>query len=435
MNSYPPVPTQYAGWADLFNVLYLVCACSGAVVTAAKAMAWWKERSPELLALVVTRCITIVAFLGGMPWLQDHLAQATDVPNIGTLITYPCIVIQSLASQLILRFWQQDRAEAWRTARWLVALYALIIPGMIVLFLVASIPVNRPIDFDVYYATTPSIAIFQLIYNTCYAAGLIANILMLRKYAAMVDGMPWTRRGLNITMLGSMCGLAMFATKVPSLLALWFGYDFLNFANVVIGPLLAVISALLHQSGSTLPAWGSRLEQSGHLFRCYLRMQPLWHAIAQVRPDIAYAPVPSSRLAAAWKVFALKQRLYRAVIEIRDGERELRPYFDPEIATVAHELATEAALDDEARQAVVDAAVLSAAMRAKRQDTPVPGADTVELSTTTGELSEEISSLAAIAHAFTTSPLVAAALRRVPSNYQVVDGSSSNPLRTSKETP
>ncbi|MER8073374.1 MAB_1171c family putative transporter [Streptomyces sp. NPDC094034] len=418
MNAYPPVPQEYEGWAQLLNILYLTCACTGTVAAISKAAAWWKKRTADLLALVVVRVVTVAAFLGGMPLIQDHLARATDIPNIGTLITYPCIVLQSLASQLILRFWEEDQPAAWRGARWLVALYSLLLPGMIVLFLNAPVQVNRPVDFDVYYATTPAIIVFQLVYNLCFVAGLLANIRMMRKYSALVDGMPWTRRGLRITLYGSVLGLGLAVTKVPSMIAIWFGYDFLNFANIVIGPLLSSAAALLHHLGATLPAWGSRLEERGRLLRCLLQMQPLWHALTQARPDIAYDSVPDSRLSTIVRAHSLKRILYRAVIEIRDGQRELRPYFDPNVAAVAYELAAEAGLDEHDRRNVMDAAVLAAAIQAKHQGTSVPGSSTVELSATAGELPEEIAALASLGRAFTDSAIVTAAVHNAAAGYK-----------------
>jgi hypothetical protein len=415
LNSYPPIPNQYLGWAELFNIAYLICACTGSAAAVSKAIAWWKERTPDLLALVAIRFVTVLAFLGGMPWIQDHLARSTDVPNIGTLITYPCIVLQSLASLLILQFWQRDRAAARKRARPLVALYAVLVPTMIALFLSADPKVNRPIDFDIYYATNWRITIFQLIYNVCFAAGLIGNIWMMRRYASMVPGLPWVRYGLNTTRLGSTIALGLFATKVPSLIALWFGHDQLNTANVVIGPLCSSVAALLHHLGATLPAWGSRLHQRWKMLTALFQMRKLWHDITQARPRIAfagYAPAPKNALEVIWQARDLRKLLYRAVIEIRDGQRELRPYFDPDIAEHAHRLAADAGLDATSRQTAVDATVLAAAIRAQNTNAPARDRGTVELSVTQGDLAEEIVSLASLGRAYASSPIVAAALTR-----------------------
>ncbi len=407
MNTYPPVPPQYATWAHVFNTLYLICACTGSGAALSKAVAWQRERSPELLALVFIRLFAVVAFISAMPWTYHHLARATGIPNIGTLVTYPCIVLCSLASLLILRLWQQVPAGAWKSSRWLLGVYAVLLPSMIILFFWAPATEDRPIDFDVHYATNPQLAAFQLIYNSCYAAGLIANIRMLLRYRALVRGMPWTRLGLGITFCGAAFGLGMVLVKVPSLIALNLGSTSLNFANVVIGPLLSSVAALLYHLGATVPAWGSRLHQKWRLLVSFLQMQALWYAIAQARPGIAYAPVPRSRTVAVWKAYSLKRWLYRAVIEIRDGQRELRPFFDPQVEHAAYRLAAEAGVPDSSLQAVVDAAVLAAALRGSRDGTPVEGADSVNMSTTSGDLAEEIASLAAVGRAFSDSPVVA----------------------------
>ncbi|MET7934220.1 hypothetical protein [Streptomyces sp. NPDC005322] len=91
-------------------------------------------------------------------------------------------------------------------------------------------------------------------------------------------------------------------------------------------------------------------------------------------------------------------------------------------------LAADAGLEELERQTVVDAAVPAAALHAMYLDTPVNGADTVELSTTSGDLTEEIASLAAIGHAFATSALVATVLARTTAHYQAVaDAPSTAP--------
>ncbi|MFC1435384.1 MAB_1171c family putative transporter [Streptacidiphilus sp. N1-3] len=408
---YSSVPGAYVTWAHIFDIVYPLCAASSLVAAASKAGAWWRDRSASLLTLVGIRVVTSIAFLCGTPWLQDHLARAVGFPNIATLILYPCIVLQSLASLLVLWFWQKPAREAWRGARWLVVTYGLILCSMVLLFMVGHARDNRPIDFDVYYARNPAIAAFQLLYDGCFAVGLLANIRMTRRYSVLVrEGMPWVRRGLNVTALGCTVALGHFLTKVPSMVCLWFGSDTLNFANIVVGPIFSAAAALLIHAGATVPAWGSRLEAWLGLYRSYRDIQPLMRAVQAAVPDIALESPSLTVWSKLRAVIDLRHSLYRAVIEIRDAQRELRPYLDPAVASAARALAVEQDLDVGQVETVVDAAVLGAAIKARTLNSPSRSHGSVTLSVGADDLAEEIAVLAAIGRAYSHSPTVAQTL-------------------------
>jgi hypothetical protein len=100
------------------------------------------------------------------------------------------------------------------------------------------------------------------------------------------------------------------------------------------------------------------------------RLYPLWVTLYRSNPEIALFP-PLSPLADALAVRDLGFRLCRRVIEIRDGLLTLQPYIDPRVAEMTRVLCREAGLADEEAQAVVEAASLAAALRAKEEGRPV----------------------------------------------------------------
>jgi hypothetical protein len=92
--------------------------------------------------------------------------------------------------------------------------------------------------------------------------------------------------------------------------------------------------------------------------RSYRRLYPLWYALYEVTPSIALYE-PRSPRAPFW-VPRLETRLYRLIIEIRDGRRSLAPYLcedGPEAA-------------DDARR---EAALMAQGIRRKRRGVPVGG--------------------------------------------------------------
>jgi hypothetical protein len=120
-----------------------------------------------------------------------------------------------------------------------------------------------------------------------------------------------------------------------------------------------------------MPSWGPRassLVEPWRRFRAYGRLYPLWNAMYQEMPEIALDPASSS---SRWTVRDLRHRLYRRVIEIRDGRLALSVYLTP--GTLGD--AADGVDDDEAdagagpagdRDAAGEAARLASALRAKR---------------------------------------------------------------------
>jgi hypothetical protein len=96
----------------------------------------------------------------------------------------------------------------------------------------------------------------------------------------------------------------------------------------------------------------------GRQWRSYRQLHPLWSALRLAVPQIALAPPRGTR-------HHIGFRLYRRVIEIRDGELALRPYRDPTVADAATAAAAEAGLTGDALNTVVQATILATALQAK----------------------------------------------------------------------
>jgi hypothetical protein len=167
--------------------------------------------------------------------------------------------------------------------------------------------------------------------------------------------------------------------------------------------------------GSTLPAWGPRvgipaLHRWAGQYRAHRRLYPLWRALVRATPEIALVPPPSA-LADALAVRDLGFRLYRRVIEIRDGRLALRPYLHPVMPERARALCAAAGVSGEEADAVVEAAGLAAAMEAKARGGP---ASLIPLSLGTAgggaDVDSEVALLEQVAGCYRRSPIVQAVL-------------------------
>lgn len=96
------------------------------------------------------------------------------------------------------------------------------------------------------------------------------------------------------------------------------------------------------------------------MWAAWRRLRPLWEVVSQAAPQVR---LPSR----AGTLLNARYRLHRRVIEIRDAELALRPYWDQRVAAEAVGAAASAGLPPETRDAIAEAAVIMTALAVRRQ--------------------------------------------------------------------
>ena len=128
--------------------------------------------------------------------------------------------------------------------------------------------------------------------------------------------------------------------------------------------------------GATVSVWFpglAMLSRQGLLWCAYWRLHLLWATLRHAVPQIELPRQPGTR-------FNVRYRLHRRVIEIRDAQLILKPYWRGDISEQAAAAARSARLTAARRSAVVEAAVIVTALNAwqqgtlARDDGPFPGA-------------------------------------------------------------
>ncbi|MEC3973704.1 MAB_1171c family putative transporter [Amycolatopsis sp. H20-H5] len=157
-------------------------------------------------------------------------------------------------------------------------------------------------------------------------------------------------------------------------------------------------------AGATLSLWGPRLAapaRSWRAYRRYRRIEPLWTALCSAVPGIALYP---GRHLPGGAEFVL----YRRVIEIRDGQLALRPYFDPQLPERAEAEARRSGVPEPQIPATVEAASIAAALVASKagrcyraEGTSPPAAYFRD-----GDVEAEATWLVEVTRAWRTSPVV-----------------------------
>ncbi|MGK5629357.1 MAB_1171c family putative transporter [Streptomyces sp. URMC 123] len=390
--------------------LHPVCAVVAWLALAYKLTAL--RRSPRDNALIALCCVlgfSALSFTLSHPYVWRHVDRLVGVPNGAALLAMTCVMLLVASQQIVLEFWAHPPRRAWRGARLRMLTTALVLTTLVTLFSLMSPEEQRPKDFTLHYADHPLYAAYLLIYICAYAAGEIEVGRLAWRYAK-VSHRLWLRRGLRLIAVGAWVTLGYSAIRITNIVGAPFGVSMRGWEPVAW--ICGDIGALLTLVGWTLPGWGHHLTAPHRWVRAgvqYRRLTPLWSALCAAVPAIAL-PAPRAGLWRAIGIRTLEFKLYRRVVEIRDGQLALRAYADPEVARTATRLGEAAGLDEHRVRAITEAAQLTFALRAhglRASAGPVP--EPRVTGPERADLAEETAWLVDVARAFARCPIVAAA--------------------------
>jgi hypothetical protein len=304
-----------------------------------------------LLAVAASLCLTTVtawvAQISGVRSLADAIER--------TAVMGACFCAQSLLRQVR----APDQGQfSWHKGR----LRALLIASLV---LWASFVVGNVRGSEVYGAfarpelwPTVYLAVFL-----GYVAYVLGDVMIgLWHYAGSAGGALGV--GLRLMAAGCGCALVYAGFKVAALVLVDLSLGMPAFLESTIGRALVVLAGVLVAVGATLPAMVRRWQVVGMWRRSYAaheQLYPLWSALIGVTPGLALEP-PGSRIRDRLRVRDMEMRLYRRVIEIRDGRLELRELFAPSVVAASRALAPGRGLHGRAADAFVEAKVLEAAV-------------------------------------------------------------------------
>jgi hypothetical protein len=255
--------------------------------------------------------------------------------------------------------------------------------------------------------------VYWLIFLGFLGLALVDVVRLAWRWARLTDR-AILGLGLRMTAAGGLVGLVYVGYDLLFLAASHLERADLLGDQPLITQILISASVALIVLGSTMPAWGPRvglprLLRWTNRYRAHRRLYPLWRRLCQAVPEVALVPTPPP-WRDALNVWNLDFGLHRRVIEIRDARLLLRPYLDPRVAGAAEDLGRRQGLPDEDLRAVVEAASLAAAVRAKTQGHPASPETRPVPPPGGADLESETGWLAKVAAAYAHSPLVRAVL-------------------------
>ncbi|BAC69455.1 hypothetical protein AQJ43_07800 [Streptomyces avermitilis] len=382
---------------------YYIPAAAMGVALAAKAPALIRGwRDPLLRSVGVLLALAGLVFLFAAPPTIAEVNALTGIPNISAPLVY-CVLSAFSASCLVLIInWRGGPPEVTRrlSRRW-IAGYSVVSVALVVLFLLGEAPQERLRDLDTYYANTPFIREMIVLYLAALTVAGVAMNVMCWRWAIQVRG--WLRAGLLVIAFGFMFNIPYAAAKFTAVVAQWNGGN-LDYLSTDVAPVLASAGAQISAVGFCLPLACQRIGDNWITWSTYRRLGPLWR---ELKPVSTFA---DRAVRISWWSSADLQVTQRES-DIHDGMLGLYPYFDSEVRCLAYDAAVAAGSEPAQAQAEADAAMVTAAVRARSAD---PEGRVISSAEATAPFSslDGPRDLVRMSNALRQSPVVAAARRQ-----------------------
>ncbi|MFD0821504.1 MAB_1171c family putative transporter, partial [Micromonospora zhanjiangensis] len=348
------------------TALYAICAAAGWLAFGYKLRDLRSDRDNRVLRAMV---YAFGSFAAGVTLAILPLAAAVDtstgLPNLAKVLAHAGVMSVAAQAEVLLLFLALPGERAAPRARLRLLMSAGAYAALVGLWLV-TLAAGAPVALTVEYARVPAVLAYLVVY-LCVFVAYSADIARLCWRFARVAARPWLRRGLRVTAMGAVFGLAYCASKAGYLVGYRLGAHPAGEQRVA--AVLVTISALLMIVGLTLPAWGPAVDLALTWSRrqvAWRRLGPLWTAVTAAQPQLVLDD-GVRRTGVAFR--DIDYALHRRITEIRDGRLALRPYIDERVTEAAAELLAGSGLPAAERAAVLEATMIAAGVRGLRTGT------------------------------------------------------------------
>ncbi|AVH55303.1 MULTISPECIES: MAB_1171c family putative transporter [Streptomyces] len=316
-------------------------------------------RDPLLRSVGVLLALAGLVFLFAAPPTIAEVNVLTGVPNISAPLVYCLLSAYSASCLALIINWRGGPPEVTRrlSRRW-TAVYSVVAVALMVLFALGDAPEERLRDFDTHYANTPYTREMIVLYLASLTVAGVAMNVMCWRWAIQVHG--WLRAGLVIIALGSLFNIPYSAAKFTAVAARWNGGN-LDGLSTDVAPVLASVGAQITAVGFCLPLACRSIGDSWTTWSTYRRLGPLWRELKPVS-------VHEDRVVRISWWSPAELQVTQRESDIHDGMLSLYPYFDSEVRSHAYGAALAAGSPPGQAQAEADAAMVTAAVRARAAD-------------------------------------------------------------------
>jgi hypothetical protein len=245
------------------GIVFGFCALVGIVGTVLSAREAWRQRTrSEYRVARFTRATAFgfctVGVMLAVPPIADLVESATGLHNAAKLGAHICAVLWCGSLQLMLVDWSynQDVLKASLYAR--IAFALCVLAAMLPLFICTT---DEGVEFTTAHASVPGVTVYLLIY-LAYVAITCGEIAFLCSGMALVArrrGHTWSARGLALSTVSALLGVAYAASKGSYLVTHYLGHPWPLKTEEIVSPVLAGLAVVTLISGLTMAMVGRRL--------------------------------------------------------------------------------------------------------------------------------------------------------------------------------
>jgi hypothetical protein len=268
------------------------------------------------IALIAAFTLEGIGYALDSPSVREAITVWSGIPYVTALIIVIDTILWSVAVIITLSCWHDSPQQRKKTVRTWLCLAAVAIIAQAIVWFRASLP-HTTVPLTTNIGTNGWAAATMIIYAVALIIGLVKIRSLCARYANSSQ-QNWVTRGLRLVRWGADVNLGYACVFLAGVLAPFFGTTIPYWdAATVPG---TVTSTILGAAGFTLPVLGPGLigvRRRIADIRAHRALAPLWEALVLDNPYIALRESDRRNI---------NYRLYRRVIEIRDGITHLAEF-------------------------------------------------------------------------------------------------------------
>jgi hypothetical protein len=335
-----------------------------ALIVGVQRIARWRRRTTGSGPIALQLVALALAFVFLAPATQAFASAV--IPSLGRLLSNLCTLVAAFGFIQLQLHVNYPPAEVKERLRPRVVVLIAVLAGLVVAFFLGQRPVGLGV-FD--YRGQHWLVIYALLYSLYLSVALI-DLLRLA-VRSVLNTRGYLRAGMAVMGTGYVLGLLYTGSKIQYVIRSALGPVSVEprcagpFSSLVctLSVGLPALSVLVIVIGLSIPTVGRRIDRLAewwNLRRVYEGLEPLWKAFYNAMPQIALTSPQGVEGQVPRRDMRL--RLYRRVVEVRDGALILNPY-RRDADTAAHrDRGVALGLDGEALVAAIEAADLAVAL-------------------------------------------------------------------------
>ncbi|GAA3304673.1 hypothetical protein [Streptomyces cinereospinus] len=245
------------------GIVFGLCALFGIAGTVLSAREAWRQRTRNeyriaRFARAAAFAVCTIGVILAVPPVADLAESVTGMNNAAKLGAHICAVLWCGSLQLMLVDWSYNHEVLRASLYARIAFAVCVLAAMLPLFVGTT---DESIKFTTEYATAPGVTVYLMIYLAYVAitCGEIAFLCSGMALSAKRTGHTWTARGLAMSAVAAVLGVAYAASKGSYLVTHYLGHPWPLRAEEIVSPALAGLAVVALITGLTMAMVGRRL--------------------------------------------------------------------------------------------------------------------------------------------------------------------------------